>query len=131
MTRDEFLAYRADGLTYKEIGQKIGWTKDKVSGWARRHGLSDPNNNPKRPKGSGKPSEHVLNGAKGRRDPITEPKRVPGYLPRLFAWRVHSGARFAKCQWISGEPSASDSCKCLAPTDGVGPYCAEHEDMSR
>lgn len=37
------------------------------------------------------------------------------------------------CQWIAGEPSANDSCKCRAPVMEAGPderpspYCAEHE----
>ena len=32
-----------------------------------------------------------------------------------------------RCQWISGEPSADDGCKCGAPvTDPLSPYCADH-----
>ena len=37
------------------------------------------------------------------------------------------------CQWIPGEPSADDKCKCRAPVmeaspdERPSPYCAEHE----
>ena len=32
-----------------------------------------------------------------------------------------------RCQWISAEPSADDSCKCGAPVSRPGsPYCEEH-----
>lgn len=33
---------------------------------------------------------------------------------------------FRGCQWIAGEPSADDSCKCGASVVSVGPYCARH-----
>ena len=35
-------------------------------------------------------------------------------------------ARFKTCQYIAGEPSADDACKCGAPTDEGGVYCARH-----
>ena len=37
------------------------------------------------------------------------------------------------CQWIAGEPTLDDSCKCRAPVmetepdERQSPYCAEHE----
>src|SRR3546814_6679113 len=45
----------------------------------------------------------------------------------LRAWLVsmRSKARFSTCQFIEGEPSTDDACKCGAPaTNGV--YCADH-----
>ena len=38
-------------------------------------------------------------------------------------------ARFSRCQWIAGEPSADDACKCNAPTVN-GVYCAHHLERS-
>ena len=35
--------------------------------------------------------------------------------------------KFRVCQYIEGEPSLDDACKCGAETDG-GPYCAAHKD---
>ena len=34
------------------------------------------------------------------------------------------------CQWISGEPSADDSCKCGEPVVVVGVYCTSHQAMT-
>ena len=36
------------------------------------------------------------------------------------------GMRFHTCQWIEGQPSADDACKCGQPTQRGGPYCAAH-----
>ncbi len=38
-------------------------------------------------------------------------------------------ARFKSCQYIAGEPSTDDACKCGAPTDGGGVYCADHHAL--
>jgi hypothetical protein len=38
---------------------------------------------------------------------------------------------FVRCQWIPGEPSPTDGCKCGAPTMDGEPYCAEHTARSR
>jgi len=39
-------------------------------------------------------------------------------------------AGFRSCQWISGEPSADDSCKCGEPVVVVGVYCTSHQAMT-
>lgn len=47
----------------------------------------------------------------------------------LRSWLVamRSKARFRTCQFIEGEPSMDDACKCGAPAaDGV--YCANHRE---
>ena len=41
------------------------------------------------------------------------------------------GARFGKCQWISGKPSFKDSCKCGAETGASRVSCPEHEARAR
>lgn len=55
-------------------------------------------------------------------------KLLPWSIGRQFL--VVRGMKFAACQWIAGEPSADDACKCRLPTDD-GPYCAEHQARGR
>jgi hypothetical protein len=31
-----------------------------------------------------------------------------------------------RCQWIEGEPSRRETCKCRAPVASVGSYCMAH-----
>jgi len=33
---------------------------------------------------------------------------------------------FKTCQWISGDPTPFDECKCGAPTEKGGAWCAAH-----
>ena len=35
--------------------------------------------------------------------------------------------RFESCQWIVGEPTGEDACKCGRPISRGGPYCERHE----
>jgi len=35
-------------------------------------------------------------------------------------------AGFDRCQWIAGEPSRDDACKCGAPTAPGSPWCPRH-----
>lgn len=46
----------------------------------------------------------------------------------LLWWRKAQlgKARFRTCQFIGGDPSANDACKCGNPTIDGGPYCAHH-----
>ena len=34
------------------------------------------------------------------------------------------------CQWIEGDPTSDDSCKCLKPALVGKSYCAEHQELS-
>jgi hypothetical protein len=34
------------------------------------------------------------------------------------------------CQWIEGEPSRREACKCRAPVAAVGSYCRAHRVRS-
>lgn len=47
--------------------------------------------------------------------------RGPGAIVPGF-----TGAPPRTCQYIKGEPSADDSCKCGKPAEPGRPYCAEH-----
>jgi len=39
---------------------------------------------------------------------------------------VFTGPAPRRCQWIEGEPSAEDACKCGQPSVEGRPYCSEH-----
>ena len=54
---------------------------------------------------------------------------LPTSTPK-FA-RVVTGVLFRGCQWITGEPSADDSCKCGAAVGETRVYCPEHEIKAR
>lgn len=43
-------------------------------------------------------------------------------VPVMFG----SPSPFRTCQWIDGEPSADDACKCGQPTHGLTSYCEPH-----
>lgn len=51
------------------------------------------------------------------------PTRQVG-IARFFAGLGH---RFAICQWIEGEPTADDACKCGRRVRGGTVYCEQHE----
>lgn len=38
--------------------------------------------------------------------------------------------RYARCQWIEGEPGANDDCKCGNPVERNRPYCTAHWAMA-
>jgi len=46
----------------------------------------------------------------------------PSEVPRELRLRVH-------CQWISGDPSFDDACKCGALTYGAS-YCTWHQSQA-
>jgi hypothetical protein len=49
-------------------------------------------------------------------------------LARFF---VGWGHRFQTCQWIDGEPSADESCKCGRPVRLGSSYCGRHDELAR
>ena len=77
---------------------------------------------------------------------LIRPKEPEGPAPELaqrFAWeglklraqqalwwrKAQLGkARFKVCQFIPGDPSADDACKCGEITRDGGPYCAHHRE---
>ncbi len=40
--------------------------------------------------------------------------------------RGAEGVAFRRCQWIAGEPTRDESCKCGAPAIPGSPYCEAH-----
>ena len=99
-------------LSTLTISRMMGRSKNAVIGRARRLELParpnpiEPDYSAPRP-APASPARWSLNDT-----PRLLPD--PGPLPK-------------HCQWIAGEPSAHDSCKCLAPTVPGRPYCAEHQ----
>ncbi len=49
----------------------------------------------------------------------------------LARFLVGADLTFRACQWITGEPSADDRCKCGRPAVSGSPYCAHHRDRAR
>lgn len=104
----------ASKLSCGKIGRAIGRGKNSIVSRAHRLNL------PKRPS--------PIRAKKAKRPPV--------------AWGVHIAAVRAAgdqarrltplgpppkhCQWIEGEPTANDSCKCGAPVLPEFSYCAEH-----
>lgn len=38
--------------------------------------------------------------------------------------------RYKTCQWISGNPTSSEDCKCGEPAQDDQPYCIEHFELA-
>lgn len=49
--------------------------------------------------------------------------------PPVHAWLPPPVPGFSTCQWIAGEPSGDDSCKCGKPTE-ANVYCREHYERT-
>ena len=112
-TRAMAIALRKEGkLTCREIGMKLGISKNAVVGLCARAGLSDPANNPiKRTKPAPPPQ---------RLKPIV---RKPVPKPR----RLKPGER--RCLWPQVDPERdAETCEAAAITvDGRQmPYCKAH-----
>ena len=67
---------------------------------------------------------------KSRNSVIGRARRLGLHAPKQEAKptppRASTGRKGEQCQWIAGDPSPDDSCKCLAPVEPGWPYCPEH-----
>jgi GcrA cell cycle regulator len=129
---DQFIRshYKQD-MSASEIGKALGVSRGAVVGRARRLGLARPDDGPSNLRGRAYPS-------KGRR--ALEPKRPEPAKVRLRAIETEireatglamSGQwRPRTCQFIAGEPSADDACKCGEPVLEGSSYCAKHHAVS-
>ncbi len=108
----------AAGYATSAIGRLLGLTKNQVIGKAHRLGL-EPRFSPIRRvdplRCQARPENEVA---------LEAPKPGKGDPSRLA--RVPR-TNHDPCQWIEGEPSADDKCKCGAPAVEGRPYCPEHE----
>ncbi len=120
-------------MSATKIGRYLGKNKNSVIGRAGRLGLNDPERSPirkagnkstrdlSRPKPSPKPRP-AQSAPPIQRATYGKPRRVP-------VRRMVGGARFGRtraCQWIEGQPSIDDACKCGARAEPGYPYCEPH-----
>ena len=136
--------WEVERLTAQEIGRRLGMSKYSIVGKARRVGCTKRAspiirgrtplqkkrermlavlNRPVEPPPAGpaveaaaKPPEPKPLRGRGRwlgerKGP--ERRATPGWRPKA-------------CQWIAGEPSADDACKCGEPVTPGRPYCDAH-----
>ena len=120
-------------LSYAAIAERMGVSKNAVCGQAKRIGIAEPGNNPikRLPRAEQKRRER-------RKDPsaraaLPPPRSAP---PRQAALRLVSSAegaarhdliaRVTRCQWIEGEPTGDDACKCGGRAVEGTAWCADH-----
>lgn len=105
---DAVLAAWRAGAGYVEIGKNFNLSTGMVAGIVERN--KEPG------------EKHV---PPLRSPPAPRVECLPRAIKRPV--RTGHGARFAACQWIAGEPSADDRCKCCAATGASRVYCRKHE----
>ncbi len=101
------------GVSSTAIGNRLGVTKNAVVGKAKRMGLP------------GRPSPIRHGGGEAKRRRRVERRkalneRKEAVEPLETDWRPRG------CQWIEGEPSADDRCKCGKPVVPGASYCEPH-----
>jgi len=119
------------GLTARNIAERLGRTRNSIIGRVHRLKLT-PRGSPirgaaQRPKSDVKPPRvkltlpaRVVIAAKQAAYLSRQPKPPPAPLMALPISARHA------CQWIAGEPSADDACKCGAPAVAGWSWCPEH-----
>lgn len=105
-----------EGESTSAIGRKLGMTKNAVLGKAHRLGL------PSRPSPILPPLEAPPTKAEALRLPAAEATPAAAPAPEEAS---PPSSRHA-CQWIEGEPSVDDACKCGAPALAGRSYCPRH-----
>ena len=138
-------------LTALMISDRLGISRDAVIGKARRLKLERrPNPITAGPeamaqmkaKRAATRREHAEQRKRAIAHRIHEAREIAGmpkhdrssYLPKPVARKTYHpqhppAIAFKACQWIEGEPSYDDACKCGKPTH-AGAYCAEHAALA-
>ncbi len=101
-----------EGLSYGQISQRLGMSRDVVAGLVNRLKLTGKGRNPSRG-GHGK----------GRQ---TEESARP--LKAATNSRIDLGR--ACCAWPIGDPKDTEFHFCGTPTDGRSPYCLGHRQKA-
>ena len=112
---------KADKATNKEIAEAVGKSEQAVWGRCNRLGITQQ-------------SVEAGNGDHGaleqvrrqRRRNRPKPPPINGARKEVPIFSRSGPSPYKTCQFIEGEPSADDSCKCGAPTVPGVPYCEEH-----
>ena len=105
-----------EGYSVRIIGEKTGLSKNSATGIITRNRdkpIWDHLHRKKRYVIEENPERKSLNG-------------TINFPPRLK--RLSQGVRHRKCQYIKGEPSSNERCKCGRKTNG-GPYCKPHHKL--
>lgn len=100
------------GLSGSEIGRLLGVSKYSAVSKAHRIGLP------------GRPSP--IHRGPQRRPPGRWLIARMNSLASACRRSCEVGPPPTRCQWIEGEPTASDDCKCLAPILAGSSYCPAH-----
>ncbi len=119
-TFDDIMARWRNGESQNSIGKLLNMTSGAVAGIITRSKLkSERSSRSFRPKGwSLLPPDQPIE--------VPPMKTIITETPSLFVREKKS-----LCQWIAGEPSADDKCKCGAKTGDTRLYCPEHELVAR
>lgn len=137
-TIDRIFELIGAGLAQGAVALELGLTKNQVAGIVFRARIaqghvvrprgerSAPVFRPRRrPAKITEPAAAVPSGAAGA--PST-PSPVPAPAATIVRRETGQARTFTAraCQWIDGEPSADDACKCGEPTMPGVSYCAPH-----
>ena len=67
---------------------------------------------------------------RARPAPKPEPTQPKPVQPRRKPVDIAPIPKRRQCQWIAGEPTPDDSCKCLTETRPASPWCEEHHEQA-
>ena len=120
------------GTPPPKIAQKIGKSTAAIYGMAKKFGLPRRWDliaaaKPRMPQSSKSDSRLIL-----YREQQKALVRTGQLLKGVFGQRKYAAGqiRFKKCQWIEGDPSADDRCKCGKRTKDGNPYCSKHQSIA-
>jgi GcrA cell cycle regulator len=139
---DELIQLHAEGLSYSQIADKLGCTKNSVTGKANRMGLRRRDAYPRLTARRAREAawDRAQAAAKGD-GPLAIPTRFKGQQAHWIRVRtptplpvcepIEGGIRFGdirpgQCRFIPGEPSGLDTTMCGQRALVGTPYCAGH-----
>ncbi|MBM3532392.1 MAG: global cell cycle regulator GcrA-like protein [Alphaproteobacteria bacterium] len=101
------------GLSYGQISQRLGMSRDVVAGLVNRMNLTGLGRNP-------------AHGGHKKRKLAVEPHEAP--FKTASDSLIDLGR--ACCAWPIGDPKGADFRFCGTPTDGRSPYCLAHREKA-
>jgi GcrA cell cycle regulator len=106
--------FTTDGLSYGQISQRLGMSRDVVAGLVNRMKLT----------GQGRNAAH--GGHKNRKIVVEQEQQTP--LKVASNSLIDLGR--ACCAWPIGDPKDADFRFCGTPVDGKTPYCLAHREKA-
>jgi len=107
--------FTTDGLSYGQISQRLGMSRDVVAGLVNRMKLTGQGRNP-------------AHGGHRKRKMVTEQQQAEAPLKAASNSLIDLGR--ACCAWPIGDPKDADFRFCGTPTDGRSPYCLAHREKA-